>query len=266
MSSKLFAVALALAAIATSVWYVDDAEAQAAVEDGLVSFWTLDEADIDGDTVKDIVGNNHGTMSGRPKIVEGKINQALEFDGASSFVDCGGDESLNLTDALTIEVWMKPNSAGEGGINAGPVCRAIAGGSWNWQLRYNAPGSFMGFQFNAAPGGSTWISVQENLKPGEWYHIIGTFDGSDIVCYLNAEEKDRGSIAGINGSGDNFFIGQDGWVNVFDGVVDEVRMYNRALTPTEVRQNYESRSQLAVEPDSKLTVTWGSIKAIWSAP
>ncbi len=250
-----------LAVIAISAWTVGKAEAQAAVTDGLVSFWTLDEADIDGDTVKDIVGENDGTISGNPKIVPGKINEALEFDGASTFVDCGGDESLNLTDALTLEVWIKLASKGEGGPNAGPICKAQAGGSWNWQLRYNAPGSFMGFQFNAVPGGSTWISVQENLTPGEWYHIIGTFDGNDIICYLNGEEKDRGSIAAINGSADHFFIGQDGWVNVFDGVVDEVRVYNRALTPDEVMQNYRSRSQLAVDPKSKLAVAWGEVKA-----
>lgn len=260
MLSRMVTVVFALIVVAASVWHTDTAEAQVAVTDGLVSFWTLDEADIDGDTVKDIVGNNHGTMSGDPKIVEGMINQALEFDGVSNFVDCGGDESLNLTKALTIEVWMKPNSAGEGGKNAGPVCRAIASGNWNWQLRYNAPGSFMGFQFNAVPGGSTWISVQQKLEPGEWYHIMGTFDGSSIVCYLNGEEKDRGSIAAINSSSDNFFIGQDGWVNVFDGVVDEVRMYNRALSEDEVKQNYASRSQLAVGPAGKLAVTWGETK------
>jgi len=258
MFSKMFTLIVALAVVATSVWYINTAEAQQAVVDGLVSFWTLDEADIDGKTVKDIVGGNDGTMQGKPKIVAGKINQALEFDGASAFVDCGGDESLNLTEALTIELWMMPNSAGEGGPNAGPICKAIAGGSWNWQLRYNAPGSFMGFQFNA--GGSKWVSVQQKLKPKEWYHITGTYDGSDAVCYLNGVETGKISMPAINSSNDPLLIGQDGWVNVFDGVVDEVRIYDRPLSPSEVKRNYQSRSQLAVAPDSKLAITWGEVK------
>jgi len=258
MFNQRFTLIIALAVLATSVWYTDAAKAQPAVEDGLVSFWTFDKVDIDGDTVKDIVGGNNGEMQGKPKIVEGKINQALEFDGSSAFVDCGGDDSLNLTEALTIELWMKPNSAGEGGPNAGPICKAIAGGSWNWQLRYNAPGSFMGFQFNA--GGSKWISVQENLKAGEWYHITGTYDGSDAMCYLNGVEKEKISMPAINDSTDPVLIGQDGWVNVFDGVVDEVRIYDRPLSPNEVEQNYKSRSQLAVARDSKITITWGAIK------
>lgn len=258
MFNKRFTLIIALAVLATSVWYTDAPEAQQAVVDELVSFWTLDDADIDGDTVKDIVSGNNGTMQGKPKRVAGKINQALEFDGKSAFVDCGRDDSLNLTEALTIELWMKPNSAGEGGPNAGPICKAIAGGSWNWQLRYNAPGSFMGFQFNA--GGSKWVSVQERLKAGEWYHITGTYDGSDAVCYLNGVEKDKISMPPINSSNDPLLIGQDGWVNVFDGVVDEARIYNRALSPSEVKQNYQSRSQLAVAPDSKCAITWGEVK------
>lgn len=258
LSDRIFTIVFTLVSILASVCYMNTAEAQRAVEAGLVSFWPLDDATIDGDTVKDIVGNNHGTITGNPKIVPGKINEALEFNGSSDYVDCGGDESLNLTNALTIEVWIMPNVAGEGGINAGPLCKAIATGNWNWQLRYNAPGGFMGFQFNA--GGSKWISVQQNLNAGVWYHIIGTYDGSDAVCYLNGEETQRMSMPAINSSNDNFLIGQDGWVNVFNGVVDEVRMYNRALTEAEVKQNYESRSQLAVEPAGKLATTWAVIK------
>lgn len=256
--SKYFLI-FVLTVVTASAWCVSAAKSQV-ITDGLVSYWTLDRADIDGDIAKDVFGNNDGEIIGG-KIVPGKINEAIEFDGAADYIDCGGDDSLNLPNALTIELWMSPASVGEGGINAGPACKAMAGGSWNWQLRYNAPsGNYMGFQFNANPGGSMWISVKENLEPEEWYHIAGTFDGSDIVCYLNGVEKDRGSISAINSSGDNFFIGQDGWVNVFDGIVDEVRVYNRALSETEVQYNYETTSQLSVEPANKLAITWGAIK------
>jgi hypothetical protein len=258
----MFTLIFALSIIATSVWYMNAAEAGMIVTDGLVSFWTFDKSDIDSKTVKDVFGNNDGTIVGNPKRVEGKVEEAMEFNGASDFIDCGNDKSLDLTDAITIEVWIKPKSAGEGGPNAGPVCKAESGvDPWNWQLRYNAPGSFMGFQFNANPGGSTWISVQERLSPGTWYHIIGTFDGKEIICYLNGVEKQKGKIAAISSGNGRFFIGQDGWVNVFNGVIDEVRIYNRALNKNEIQQNYESISQLAVEPANRLAITWGKIKA-----
>ncbi|MBC8462179.1 MAG: LamG domain-containing protein [Deltaproteobacteria bacterium] len=261
MSNKMFTAIFALVVIATSVWYTNVVEAQIVVTDGLVSFWTFDKSDIDSKTVKDVFGSNHGTIKGKPKSVEGKIEEAMEFDGAGDFIDCGNDASLDLTDAITIEVWIKPESAGEGGPNAGPICKAEAGvDPWSWQLRYNAPGSFMGFQFNANPGGSTWISVQERLSAGKWYHIAGTFDGNNIICYLDGVEKQKGKIAAISGGAGRFFIGQDGWVNVFNGVIDEVRIYNRALSEAEIQQNYKSTLQLAVEPSNKLAITWGSVK------
>ncbi len=118
---------------------------------------------------------------------------------------------------------------------------------------------FMGFQFNGDPEGSTWISVQENLTQGVWYHIVGTFDGASIVCYLNGAEKDSSAISGISGGDSAFFIAQDGGDNVFNGIVDEVRVYNKALSNAEVQQNFSAESA-AVEPANKLSMTWGEIK------
>ena len=118
----------------------------------------------------------------------------------------------------------------------------------------------MGFQFNANPGGSTWISVQEKLLPGKWHHITGTFDGNEIKCYLNGIETDKGKIPAISGGNGKFFIAQDGWVNVFNGVIDEVMIYNRALSENEIQQNFNATSQLAVEQANGLAITWGKIK------
>jgi len=253
-------ISILIFTMAVLVFFSYSVEAQKVATNGLVSYWTLDKDTVSGKVVKDIIGNNHGKINGSPKTVDGKVREALEFNGVDDFLDCGTDESLNLTKALTIETWIKPKEAGEGGAkNAGPVCKAQS--NWGWQLRYNAPGgSFMGFQFNA--GGSVWITVEQKLNPGEWYHIIGTFDGNEIKCYLNGVEKSSAKIPNINSSPDPFFIGQDGWVNVFNGVIDEVRMYNRALSKDEVVQNYNAKSQLSVESENKVTTTWGKIKIV----
>ena len=257
----MYKILLISVIFAFSFCCVNEPEAKIIVKDGLVSFWTFDNSDIKGEIVKDVWGKNDGTIIGKAKIVPGKIKEGIELDGASSYVDCGNDKSLDLTAALTIEVWMKPNKAGEGGPNSGPLCKAQSGvDPWNWQLRYNSPGGFMGFQFNAAPGGSTWISVQEALKAGQWYHIIATFDGKEVKCYLNGVEKEKKAMAGIASGNGSFFIGQDGWMNVLDGVVDEVRVYDRALTLDEVRHNYGALSQLSLESLNKTPITWGQVK------
>ncbi|MFB0552754.1 MAG: LamG-like jellyroll fold domain-containing protein [Phycisphaerae bacterium] len=201
----------------------------------LVGHWKFDEGS--GNIAVDVSGyGNDGTINGATWTT-GKFGPALNFDGIDDDVDCGNDESLNITGEITIALWIKPSVAGEGGSNVGPVCKAEAGvDPWSWQLRYNAPGggNYMGFQFNGDPEGSTWVSVQQDLLPGEWYHIAGTFDGANIVCYLNGVETERDTISGIRGGSGRFFIGQDGWDNIFNGVVDELRIYNHALSAVEL--------------------------------
>lgn len=258
MINKIFTLGFMIAFIVTLALLTKNASAQKVVTDGLVSYWTLDKDTVTGNQVKDIIGNNHGKINGNPKVVAGKIKEGMEFDGVDDFLDCGIDDSLNLTKAITIETWVMPKEAGEGGKNAGPVCKAQSG-AWGWQLRYNSPdNNFMGFQFNA--GGSRWISVGQKLIPGEWYHIMGTYDGSEAKCYLNGVEKNKMNMSNINSSPDPFFIGQDGWVNVFNGIVDEVRIYNRALSKDEVIRNHNAKSQLSIESKGKIALTWGGIK------
>jgi len=201
----------------------------------LVGYWKFDEGS--GDIAVDVSGyGNDGTISGATWTT-GKFGPGLNFDGIDDDVDCGNDESLNITGEITIAIWIKPSVAGEGGSNVGPVCKAEAGvDPWSWQLRYNAPGggNYMGFQFNGDPEGSTWVSVQQDLLPGEWYHIAGIFDGANIICYLDGVETERNTISGIRGGSGRFFIGQDGWDNIFNGVVDELRIYNHALSAVEL--------------------------------
>jgi len=98
----------------------------------------------------------------------------------------------------------------------------------------------MGFLFNGDPEGSTWVSVNQNLTPGEWYHVAGTFDGTTIRCYLNGIETDTNLLSAIKSGNATLFIGQDGWGNIFNGIVDELKIYNRALTVDEVQADYEA--------------------------
>ena len=94
--------------VVTVFAYANMAKA-AIVKDGLVSYWTFDKAHIDGNTVKDAVGNNHGTFKGDSiKIVEGKVGNALEFDGVVDFVEVPDSQSLRMDNAGTIEMWINP--------------------------------------------------------------------------------------------------------------------------------------------------------------
>jgi hypothetical protein len=136
------------------------------------------------------------------------------------------------------------------------------------QLRYNAPGegNYMGFQFNGNPEGSTWVSVKQNLSVGEWYHIAGTFDGTNIKCYLNGVEKDMNQISAIKGVNARLFIGQDGWDDIFNGTIDEVKIYNRALSAEEIKADYEAGLEDTTPPASisNLQNTTGTTWINWT--
>jgi len=215
----------------------------------LMAWWRLDEGT--GRTAGDASGNgNDGTFVGNPTWVPGQIGGALEFDGGGAYVDCGDGDSINITGPLTLSVWAKSNVAGEGGANVAIACRADDGSSWAWQLRYNAPGggNYMGFQFNATPGGSTWVSVGEALTPNQWYHIAAIFDGAEVKCYLNGVETASAAMAAIAGGASRFYLGQDGWLNVYNGAVDEMMVFARALTVEELLEVMEGASELSSEP------------------
>ena len=204
-----------------------------------VGSWHFDEGS--GTTAVDSSENrNDGTLINGPAWIDGRVGKGLSFGGTDDYVDCGNDMSLDITDEITVIVWVKPAVAGEGGPNAGPVCKAESGVDWSWQLRYNAPGdgNYMGFQFNGEPEGSTWVSVKQNLSPEEGYHIAGTFDGTNIKCYLNGVEKDTNTISAIKGGTSTLFIGQDGLDNIFNGTIDEVKIYSRALSAEEIKADY----------------------------
>jgi hypothetical protein len=214
----------------------------------LVGYWNFNENS--GSTAHDkSTYSNDGTLNNNPQWTNGKFGNALEFDGVDDYVDCGSDPSLDITNEITIEVWINPATAqevcGDGETGnygvAGKAEEGISGTVWSWQLRYGSPDNCrLGFQFNGDPEGSRWVTVKQNLTPGEWYHIVGTFDGTDIKCYLNGALKDTNQISGIKSSNAKLFIAEEGWHDYFHGLIDEVRIYNRALSPEEIIASYNT--------------------------
>ena len=149
MLNKMLVIAFTV--IATIFMCANMAKSQV-VTKGLVSYWTFDRTDINGDTVKDVFGENDGTMKGNPKVVEGKVSQALEFDG-DDYVDFGVPESLNMDPPLTVSMYInnKDETASfiwQGGEAGGSTKNYIYvrndGGderwsmaSWRWRFEFS---------------------------------------------------------------------------------------------------------------------------------
>jgi hypothetical protein len=193
---------------------------------GLVGYWSLDEGS--GATAYDSSGNsNDGTVNGALWTV-GKVGGALSFDGVNDYVDCGTGSSLMPTSAITVEAWFNTNSVSTYGTIASTFYY------WGYFLRINP--NFAGIEF--APG--ICYSPTGIIQTGVWYHVAGTFDGTLAQIYVN------GQLVGSQRSGSLTYSGQsrlrignnpDGalW---FNGVIDEVKIYNRALSAAEILAEY----------------------------
>ena len=254
MISRTLRQMFVLAVIATVVMATNLAEARQAITDGLVSYWSFNKDTVTGKTVKDIFGASDGTMDGNVEVVKGQVGEALKFSGGH--VDCGADKTLTeIGDQMTLEMWIKPEKPGwailAGISRSGNNSYVVA---WSDQTRID---------FNIWNGAlETWpFHSKAQPEVDKWHHVAGVYDGSEAIIYINGEEDSRKKFEGdLKHNGENFWMGarkSDGLP--FNGLIDELRLYNRGLSQAEVEQNLDAVG-LAVEPAQKLALTWGSIK------
>ena len=247
-------------------------EAQEFVPSGLVSFWTFDQNTINGDTVKDVWGNNDGTATDT-NIAVGKIAEGLEFNGSSSMVEIAKDASLDITDAMTIEAWIKMSV-----WQADPNRNII-------MTRYNAGEGKRYLQFSLNPdnglatymGHSDGTAYYQTQKGGQnldwidqWVHVAFTWDHSDGgLCKLYVDGEEIGGYLDQQALEDPLVPYDIPWIiggmphqsRFFAGVMDEVRIYDRRLSDAEIKRNFGVKSNnVAVEPAGKLATTWSEVK------
>jgi len=209
----------------------------------LVGHWMLDDGS--GTTVSDSSGNgNHGTIEGNPTWITGVSGGALEFHGLGAaggggdYIDCGNDASLDITGATSIALWIRPDADDpEGkGMETAPMAKAMSGMSpdWSYQVRYGwgGPEPYMAFTFNTSP--RAWAFVGKNLERNEWCHIACSYDGTTLTCYLDGEQTDSTPMGPITSSPTPVLIGSDGWGSDWIGAIDDVRIYDHALTEAEI--------------------------------
>lgn len=223
--------------------------------DGLVSYWKLDEAT--GNLI-DSHGSNNGTAYGGLGYgQDGVVNDAMFFDGGSDYADCGNDASLQMTTAITLEAWVKPNSNGNGDFDY--IASKLVHAS-------NREGYALGLwtdntvAFIVGQSWSNWSMAQstEALQAGQWYHVVGTYDGTDIKVYINGEEDGtQNYTGGIWDSQTPFLIGKRSDGSPYDGTIDELRIWDEALGPDDVKTAYNIGAQ-PVTDATEYTVTNGS--------
>ncbi len=207
-------------------------------------------------------------MHGNPKISKGTINEAIELDGVDDFVSIDDPKSIpSGNDAYAIELWFNADAIGERGF--------MGWGNWGtgnqvtaFRLRENGcggePAPLVG---KGGAGGCLrhywWgndIGVQIGNVIGEWHHTVAQFDGTTRSLWLDGEKLAEDKPVGHDAKAENVTIGVTFNTEFFDGIIDELRLYNRGFSKAEIQRNYKATSNAAVKPAGKLSTCWGKIK------
>ena len=228
--------------------------------DGLVGAWLLDEGK--GEAVKDSSDNGlDGKIAkGKPKWVDGKFGGAMEF-GGQDMVTVDDDNALDLEE-FTIAAWVNiPKISGAWQIIASKEHRNPTGR--NYGLFGNINTGVVHYSFTTNAGWKSF-DAKTAVTDGDWHHVAGTYDGSDFKLYLDGAVDAQVAPGTKPDTHDNFlFIGGCDIGNYWmTGTIDEVVLYNRALSEKELNELMEDGMEvtLDVEPGGKLVTTWSRLK------
>jgi hypothetical protein len=202
----------------------------------LVGYWSFDT------DARDYSGEgNHGTNNGASILGSHLGSNYYQFDGGSDNVNVPNSASLQISGPMTVEAWINPASAQEccgiSPCNAGIMAKASSTLGWSWQLRYGGDrGCYLGLQVNTGSSGR-WSTIGQTLAINTWHHVAFVYDGGKIMAYLNGNKVNESyGVSGISSSSAPLYIGDEGWGNNFNGLIDEVKVFNRALSQTEIQK------------------------------
>ena len=209
-------------------------------EVGLVAYWTMNDNAANTTVIDTVIGGNNGTFSdatGNPNTsahtVAGQVGTALNFDGVDDFINAGDTASLNITTVITLETWVY--SDWKPWLSGYDFAHLINKGKY---FLY----AYAGVLFQITDGGITYEASSAALSANTWLHVVGVYDGSNLKVYVNGVQSgDATAHTGDidSSSGTALRIGVDvPEARYFEGKMDEVRIYNRALTAEEVKQRY----------------------------
>jgi hypothetical protein len=198
---------------------------------GLVAAWAFGEGT--GTTTTDATGNgNTGTLTAATWSTQGRYGSALVFNGTSSIVRVPASASLDLSTAMTLSAWIQPTANQSG---------------WRTILQRQADAYFLNASTSAGPlrpagggtiGGSTDFVGGPTASPlNTWTHVALTYDGTTLRLYVNGTQVATQARTGTIQTTTNplWIGGNQPYGEYFQGLIDEVRIYNRALTPTDIQ-------------------------------
>lgn len=241
---------------------------------GLVCYLSFNDG-----TAKDNSGaGNHGKIIGAPKSVAGKVGKCFDFNGKSDAIEIPDGPAVQLSDALTVAAWINVRKF----VDHAGICwkgeKIGWGPNFNWRIATTGNGLTWGTTTAAT---ENWFATDGAITLNQWAFICLTADGKQAIAYVAKDGKTLTKPASGQSNPKpspapyNVWKGQPVRIGVaqgrsgdlkiidyYDGLIDEVMIYNRALTEAEVKELMTTDMSLtAVDAKGKLSTTWGEIRS-----
>jgi hypothetical protein len=216
------------------------------LENGLIGHWTFDGKDVDlaasAAEIKDRSPNaNHGDwLSHATTTVPGVMGQALYFPGATSYVVASGLASYD-TLPLTLSQWLYIDPTADTSSNRYSLRMAHSSSPW-YAYRIYADSNELRCGFVSSGGSESTCLADAGYKKGQWYHVLCTIDasGNGNIFIDGVQQADTCNPGSLYNADSTLRIGgNNGSINDWQGYIDDVRIYNRALSAEEVQRLYQ---------------------------
>jgi hypothetical protein len=205
---------------------------------GPIAHWKMDETS--GGTAHDETGNHNGIINNTDAdtlTAPGKVNNGFDFDGANDSITAGTGADYFPLYTLSSCAWIKTAGLGAGMSKAG-----ILSITYGWFMELSASGYFQTYFHNGTSG--TYQTISQNLFDNQWHHLCVTYDGIDRHMYVDGIKR---LSAATSWTGSTIWptniirIGTQAnnpTIYMFDGLIDDVKLYNYCRTDEEIKQDY----------------------------
>jgi hypothetical protein len=186
-----------------------------------------------GTTLADVTGKGHtGTLTGPTWSTAGRTGAALSFDGVNDSVRINDADDIDLTTGMTLEAWVRPTALGN-------AWRTVLFKEQSGHMTYALYAS----TDNGRPTGQAHVGGERNARAtaalalNTWTHLATTYDGATLRLYVNGTQAAATALTGAMAvsTGPLKIGGNALWSEWFAGLIDDVRVYDRALSATEIQ-------------------------------
>ncbi len=227
-----------------------------------------------GTTVADASGNNYiGTLKNGPTWTAGKYNGALTFDGSNDYVAFGDVAPANGLTAFTVSTWVKFAVSGGGSHETHLVDKSRCdgyrnSGPWELGVALTAPGKAEVLVYPQDGTPSAYIfsgASTSSVDDGNWHYVTARYDGSRLSIWVDGRQENSVAAAGLRMSSTTHAMEAggncNGYAYPFRGTLDEIRVYARALSQTEIQADMTTALGGAAPPTSPADTTPPSVPA-----